>query len=236
MALIACPNCGKMISDKATACPGCGYCPAQETQAADVPPSETLCSQSAPNQAEPQNPGGPAKGSETQGARTKSKQKGKRKHRIAVAVVVVLFVVLLAMCGTNSSSSALYESPSEFSAQMRSAVDGISTERSDKLSSEKGYDCYTVYYENSNVGLVMFFGETVTIGVDITADHAIWADVAFLMACDPTLDQSDTNALLAELSDSYETSGYQKGEAKSSAAQYEYYFSDEYVYITAAAR
>ena len=25
MAIISCPNCGKQISDKAKACPGCGY-------------------------------------------------------------------------------------------------------------------------------------------------------------------------------------------------------------------
>lgn len=43
MAMISCPNCGKQISDRAKACPGCGYVLHKKEEAIEEQPKKIFC-------------------------------------------------------------------------------------------------------------------------------------------------------------------------------------------------
>lgn len=43
MAMISCPNCGKQISDRAKACPGCGYVLHKKEKAIEEQPKKIVC-------------------------------------------------------------------------------------------------------------------------------------------------------------------------------------------------
>ena len=43
MAMISCPNCGKQISDRAKACPGCGYVLHKKEEAVEEQPKKIFC-------------------------------------------------------------------------------------------------------------------------------------------------------------------------------------------------
>ena len=96
MALIKCPECGREISDKATACPGCG-CPVVPAPEPEAPPEQL-----APDAIQatlPEQPAQPAPVQATTPAQTK------RIGCLTLVVIVVVVALIMAVARSCSGGS-----------------------------------------------------------------------------------------------------------------------------------